>query len=181
MEPLVKGHVLKHYNYKVPPHMIDDLIQEGFIAYIKAKERFDPEKGYEFEAYAIVCVSGAVKNYIRDKGRLIKTPRKNAEPYTFQSEFLDGAEDEFINPVFAVEDDLSNVWVDSYYSLMTDTERKVVDLTAEGLSQRQIAKLLNISQMSISRHLSRVRRKVGEFLNEIDSNDNFTGNIYTIS
>lgn len=55
----------------------DDLFQVGSLALFKALERFDPEKGVKFVTFATPTVVGEIKNFFRDKSRLISLPRRS--------------------------------------------------------------------------------------------------------
>lgn len=54
----------------------DDLYQVASLALIKAIGRFDPDKGVKFVTYATPTMMGEVKNYFRDKSRIIQLPRR---------------------------------------------------------------------------------------------------------
>jgi RNA polymerase sigma factor (sigma-70 family) len=53
---------------------LDDLVQEGYVGLIKAVDRFDPDKGIKFSTYACHLISGEIRHYLRDLGRLIHEP-----------------------------------------------------------------------------------------------------------
>ena len=53
----------------------EDLFQIGMIGLLNAIEKFDPERGTSFSSLAIPEVLGAILNYLRDHGSLIKIPR----------------------------------------------------------------------------------------------------------
>ena len=53
----------------------EDLFQIGMIGLLNAIEKFEPERGTSFSSLAIPEVLGAILNYLRDHGRLIKIPR----------------------------------------------------------------------------------------------------------
>ena len=53
----------------------EDLFQIGMIGLLNAIEKFDPERGTSFSSLAIPEVLGAILNYLRDHGSLIKVPR----------------------------------------------------------------------------------------------------------
>lgn len=54
----------------------DDIFQVGCIGLLYAAERFDPDRGVSFAAYATPTIMGEIRRYFRDKGRVIKVPRK---------------------------------------------------------------------------------------------------------
>lgn len=47
---------------------VDDLIQEGWIGFIKAVKKYDPSKGFKFLSYAGANVRFAMLNFINRKG-----------------------------------------------------------------------------------------------------------------
>ena len=57
----------------------DDLRQEAMYALLIGIENFDPEHGVQFSTYITPTIAGKIKNYFRDKSRLIKLPRKLSE------------------------------------------------------------------------------------------------------
>ena len=58
---------------------LDDLIQIGATGLIRAIERFNPDKKCRLSSLAVLFINGAILQFIRDKGRLIKVPRKLQE------------------------------------------------------------------------------------------------------
>jgi RNA polymerase sigma-B factor len=58
---------------------VDDLIQVGTIGLIKAVDRFDTERGWEFTTYATPTIVGEIKRHFRDKGWAIRVPRRLQE------------------------------------------------------------------------------------------------------
>jgi len=57
----------------------DDLYQVAALALVKAIERFDPERGVKLASFVTPGMVGEVKNYFRDKSRMIRPPRKASE------------------------------------------------------------------------------------------------------
>ena len=53
----------------------DDLYQAACLACVQALRSFDPEKGYKFTTYVTPTVTGAVRNHLRDRESLLRTPR----------------------------------------------------------------------------------------------------------
>ena len=49
-----------------------DLEQVAYLALVRAARDYEPERGYEFLAYAIACITGAVKRYFRDSAWMVR-------------------------------------------------------------------------------------------------------------
>lgn len=54
---------------------LEDLIQQGVIGLIHAVDRFDPDRGVQFETYAAPLILGELKRHFRDRGWAMKVPR----------------------------------------------------------------------------------------------------------
>ena len=54
---------------------LDDLVQVASIGLLNAIDRFDPEHGKKFTAFAAPTILGEIKRYFRDKGWTIHVPR----------------------------------------------------------------------------------------------------------
>jgi len=57
----------------------EDLVQVATIGLIKALDRFDPERGAEFTTFATPTIEGEIKQWFRDKGAMVRTPRRLQE------------------------------------------------------------------------------------------------------
>ncbi|MDO4546940.1 MAG: sigma-70 family RNA polymerase sigma factor [Clostridia bacterium] len=57
----------------------DDLYQVASLALVKAIDRFNPAMGLKFTTFLAPTMAGEVKNYFRDRSRLISIPRSGAE------------------------------------------------------------------------------------------------------
>jgi RNA polymerase sigma-B factor len=60
---------------------IDDLVQAGSIALLRAIDGFDPDLGFRFSTYAASAIIGELKRYLRDKGWAVRPPRRLQELY----------------------------------------------------------------------------------------------------
>jgi RNA polymerase sigma-B factor len=60
---------------------LDDLIQAGSIGLINSVDRFDPDHGSEFVAYATTSILGELKRHFRDRGWSIRASRRVQELY----------------------------------------------------------------------------------------------------
>ena len=57
----------------------DDLFQVASIGLILAVDRFDVSRGYKFSSYATPTIIGEIKKHFRDKGWVIRVPRRIQE------------------------------------------------------------------------------------------------------
>ena len=54
---------------------LEDLRQVASMALVSALKGFDPERGLRFTTYVTPTITGTVRNYIRDRAQLVRTPR----------------------------------------------------------------------------------------------------------
>lgn len=57
----------------------DDLFQVAALALVKGVDRFDDTKGLQFSTFITPTITGEIKNYFRDRSRLVHLPRKVSE------------------------------------------------------------------------------------------------------
>ena len=74
--PLVE-HCARRFRNRGEPH--EDLVQVGTIGLIKAIDRFETDRGFEFSTYATPTIIGEIKRHFRDKGWAIRVPRRLQE------------------------------------------------------------------------------------------------------
>lgn len=178
----------------------DDLLQVSSLALLKAIDRFDPDKGLQFSTFATPSIVGELKNYFRDKSRLIRPGRKNSvtllkinkatselnkqlnraptaqdiatylsitvdevmEAMEYNSSILslDQTIEEGTASLYEVIPDTKNPFelfdeldaLKQALQVLNDQERKIITSRyVENLSQSEIAKEMNVSQMFISR------------------------------
>jgi RNA polymerase sigma-B factor len=65
--------------YAGPAVDVEDLRQVGYLGLVLAVQRFDPERGTQFAAFARPTVQGEIRRYFRDKRRWIRLPRRLQE------------------------------------------------------------------------------------------------------
>ncbi|MFA5527057.1 MAG: sigma-70 family RNA polymerase sigma factor [Peptostreptococcales bacterium] len=214
---LIKRYLNKGIEY-------DDLYQVGALALIRAVERFDVSKGYEFGSFLTPTVLGEIKKHFRDKGWALKVPRKiqdislklgSTKEYltqklgrnpkvpeiaeyigcteeevlqamevaaTFQSESLSksyntGKDDYLltIEDLLGEEDQgFHNLemkdFVDTILQKMNIVERKIFERRfLENQKQVEIAKELQVSQMTISRMEKKIVNKFKLEMSKMES------------
>ncbi len=57
----------------------DDLKQVAAFALLRGIDRFDPDLGMQFTTFITPTITGEIKNYFRDKSRMVKIPRRLSE------------------------------------------------------------------------------------------------------
>ncbi len=57
----------------------DDLYQVASLALLKGIDRFDERKGLKFSTFITPTITGEIKNYFRDRSRLVHLPRRISE------------------------------------------------------------------------------------------------------
>lgn len=62
--------------FQPSPEIHEDVLQVGTIGLIKAINRFDPTRGFEFEAFALPTVVGEIKRFFRDTTWAVRVPRR---------------------------------------------------------------------------------------------------------
>lgn len=72
-------HLARRFTHRGEPY--DDLVQVSSLGLIKAVDRFDPGRGFEFTTYATKTILGELKRHFRDKGWAIRAPRRIQELY----------------------------------------------------------------------------------------------------
>ena len=70
--PLVRSLCRRFRSSREPQ---EDLFQVGVIGLLNAIEKFDPDRGASFSSLAIPEILGAILNFLRDHGSLLKIPR----------------------------------------------------------------------------------------------------------
>lgn len=57
----------------------DDLKQVASLALLRGIDRFDPSLGMQFTTFITPTITGEIKNYFRDRSRIVKLPRRLSE------------------------------------------------------------------------------------------------------
>lgn len=55
---------------------LEDLVQVGYIGLMKAADRFEKNGEAKFTTFAYSAIEGEIRNYLRDKSRVVRIPAK---------------------------------------------------------------------------------------------------------
>lgn len=58
---------------------IEDLVQVALLGLLNAIDRFDPDKGFPFQAFAVPTILGELKRHFRDRVWTVRVPRSLQE------------------------------------------------------------------------------------------------------
>jgi len=67
------------HKHKTTVLSVDDLIQEGVIGLIKAVDRFDPYRGFQFSTYSMPWIKQAISRLIVKQEKIVRLPVALAE------------------------------------------------------------------------------------------------------
>lgn len=89
--PLAESLAKRYGGYGEP---FEDLVQVATLGLLKAIDRFDPERGTPFAAYATPTILGELKRHFRDRGWAVRVPRRLQEAAQAIKEAMDALSQE---------------------------------------------------------------------------------------
>jgi RNA polymerase sigma-B factor len=126
---------------------LEELVQVGSLALVKASGRFDPDRGVAFASFATPAVEGGIRRHLRDRsGRANRvasgTPDVGEAAASPTGELDSTDESEF------------RLLLADGLRVLDERERRIVFLRFHGdMTERQIASSIGISQAHVSRLL----------------------------
>lgn len=136
----------------------DDLRQEGLMGLLRAIASFDIHRGVKFSTFAEVCIVNQMKTFLAKS-------RKN--PVLCES--LDDisadsiSEEETPESIYINKEFFSELWY-AVDNILSETERKVFSLYIQGMSYRETALKLGISEKTVDNAIQRARRKIRAYI-----------------
>lgn len=117
---------------------LDEYIQIGSLAMMRAVKNYDPNKGAQFSTFACNCISNAIKNYIKKNSKKLDVTTIPTE-YTVNSSFDDLIPD-----------------------TLTDTELRLIHLKLANYSIKEIATDTGFSVVKVRNILGKAYAKIRE-------------------
>jgi RNA polymerase sigma-B factor len=151
------------YHFSNRGEQLDDLIQVGSLAMIRAVDRCDPQRARQLPAYVSRCVEGELRRHLRDRSSVVRIPRhlQHAEqPRPATLPLAD--DDDAISGVVEVDElSVARALVSTAARSLDGRERRVVALRYFlDLSQEEIGVDVGVSQVHVSRLLRRAIAKM---------------------
>ena len=137
----------------------DDIVSEGMVGLIKAARKFDEGKGCKFATFAAQCIRNEMLMYLRKLNRQTHEVSLNT-PIGEDRDgdelcLMDILEDGHGNP----ETEIEKFLFKTYLEKQKPKDREVVIAVCQGYSQKEIAARLNVLQPTVSRRLSRLKKR----------------------
>ncbi|ERJ85098.1 putative RNA polymerase sigma-B factor [Peptostreptococcaceae bacterium oral taxon 113 str. W5053] len=157
----------------------DDLYQVASVGLILAVDRFETERGYKFSSFATPTIIGEIKKYFRDKGWVIRVPRRiqelskrvnNAKTHLSQTlqkspsiqdiaEYIDSTEEEVLEAMEASKVYAPQSLDASFESSDDDRDINLTDLIGEEDDAFEKIEMRDLIQRGMSK-LNEVERKI---------------------
>ena len=158
------GYALNIYFKKfreIYPYLEEDLYQEGCIGLFQAAKKYNPDKG-AFSTLAMKYIRGRMTTFFK---RYVKKHYS----YNFksmESTILDSNDSDSIRlmDILPSNDDITDFRLYSLEKRVKHSDINDIDIivkmTADGYSQREIGKQIGISQVEVSRRLTKFKDKI---------------------
>ena len=158
-------HYILHKHYPSVEYD-EDVIQSGMIGLWIALKNFDESKGFQFSTYATRIICNEIAKYFRIYNKQHRIPTSSLDTPIAASK-QHGDNKLTISDMIVDPKDLSDhVVYSAYIENVIDTfscskrDKDILRLYFKGFNQIEIAKIVNLSQGSVSRILSRLRAKL---------------------
>lgn len=136
----------------------DDLRQEGLMGLLRAIASFDIHRGVKFSTFAEVCIVNQMKTFLA-KSRKNPIPCESLDDISADSI----SEEETPESIYINKEFFSELWY-VMDNVLSETERKVFSLYIHGMSYREIADKLDISEKTVDNAIQRARRKIRVYI-----------------
>ena len=144
--------------YSVQGYEQNDFVQEGLLGLLYACRTFDKNGNASFRSYVDIIVERRFISIVRKSNAQKVIPDKNI---ICIDDDINNISDGTQNPeeLYLCKEHLSAL-ISNLKTLLSDTEYRVLALYCSGLSYKQIAEKLSVSQKSADNALHRARKKI---------------------
>ena len=147
------------HKYKYKGLDVEDIVQHCRIALCQVVDKYDPGRDVLFYTYLLVCIKGAIFNYIRN---FIDKP----DCYNYMDFDDYDNSDEFIMN-FDVYDNYVSYEIQEkiieFKNSLLDIHSQVFELRYNDFSYKEIARLLSITEKRVDNILLSVRKKLEKY------------------
>ncbi|MBQ8825474.1 MAG: sigma-70 family RNA polymerase sigma factor [Oscillospiraceae bacterium] len=137
---------------------VEDLTQDGMLAFYEAVDSFDLSRGTKFSSYADVCVSNRIKT------AAAKLAAINSRLSDIDSEDDDIRVTEASPESICLEKENFRSINREITAILAPLEVKVFRFYLDGASYKEIAEKLDITEKSVDNAVFRIRKKLKKFL-----------------
>lgn len=131
----------------------EDIIQCGMLGLCLAADAWDAEQG-AFSTFATRCISNQIIKEFRAR-------KKHNGVLSLDYEYKDGdGEGATLADITIGTPDVDWADIDGLYDILTEKERTIIDLRRNGVTQREIADRIGMSQQMVCTHLRRAKRRL---------------------
>jgi RNA polymerase sigma-B factor len=126
---------------------LEELVQVGSLALVKASGRFDPDRGVAFASFAAPAVEGGIRRHLRDRSGRATRVASSAPDSGDVAADTPGELD-------SIDESEFRLLLADRLRVLDERERRIVFLRFHAdMTERQIASLVGISQAHVSRLL----------------------------
>lgn len=138
-----------------------ELIHEGYLGLLRARDLFNPDMGYQFSTYATRWIWGKMSRYFTNEKK--REEKENRIKVFDKSITLErsGEEREFSDFV-KVNCDEGIVDLINFLKTLSEEEYKICMLLNEGLSSECIADKVKLTGNQVRYKISKIREKIKE-------------------
>lgn len=146
-------------NYNVSGYELQDLAQEGLLAFLIACSSYDESSGASYKNYAVKCAKNRFADLIKKANAKSAVPDSQLVPMDEMSDKPDemqSVEDHVL------EREYLKTFLKHLNSMLTADERKVFNMYAEGYAYKEIAEELDTTTKKVDNILQKIKRKFRE-------------------
>ena len=142
-----------------------ELLHEGMMGLLRARDKFNPELGFQFSTYATRWIWGKMARYIHNHYE--KQAKENSICVQKSSIVLERSKEEreFID-IASVKSDDSSIDLINFTESLDNCEKKrysdICKMLIQGYSQTDISKIINVPIPSVNKRVLKIREIIQE-------------------